>query len=307
MLASVIPIIFIQWNKSECLEDVVWQAKQYNARVIVLSDESNLNCRLNNDIEYYNIADYEESANEFEKIYKHISGVPYAFEIACYKRWFVINEFMEKNKIEIAMHADSDQMIYCDISLEYKKNYKQFDVSTINFGPVYRRREQTCADWRGGNISYWNKKGINCFCQYMSDCYSDPSYIQFYLNDFDPNSCSTWIHDDGPTLPVFALKYKDRLKFGDINIITDEGFFDGHVCLDFDWDGRRLTSQYETTQKNIYHDYIAIIKRIVWIDNKPYCYHKGLSKHIKLKSIHLQGCTKKLSKELKHANPDKAR
>ena len=54
----------------------------------------------------------QDDHNEFQKSYIHTSVNPEPFERFCFARWFYLNHAMEANNSEIAIHLDSDCMIF---------------------------------------------------------------------------------------------------------------------------------------------------------------------------------------------------
>ena len=54
----------------------------------------------------------QDDHNEFQRSYIHTSVNPEPFERFCFSRWFYLNHAMAVNKSEIAIHLDSDCMIF---------------------------------------------------------------------------------------------------------------------------------------------------------------------------------------------------
>src|SRR5271154_5485843 len=77
---DVIPVVIIHKGDSYYLEHALWQAKQYNNRVILIGDETN-NHYQQLGIEHYNMQNYYKGAQYFSTIYEHIHETPYEKQI----------------------------------------------------------------------------------------------------------------------------------------------------------------------------------------------------------------------------------
>ena len=88
---DTVPVVFIHKGNSHYLQHSLWQAKQYNERVILIGDHSNSGY---SGVEHYNMNDYSEEAAYFAKIYKHIGGTSYNYELFCFQRWFILKSFI---------------------------------------------------------------------------------------------------------------------------------------------------------------------------------------------------------------------
>eukprot|EP00276_Gloeochaete_wittrockiana_P008716 CAMPEP_0184652034 /NCGR_PEP_ID=MMETSP0308-20130426/9695_1 /TAXON_ID=38269 /ORGANISM="Gloeochaete witrockiana, Strain SAG 46.84" /LENGTH=359 /DNA_ID=CAMNT_0027086649 /DNA_START=456 /DNA_END=1535 /DNA_ORIENTATION=+ len=101
----------------------LWQASRMNRRVILVGHRS---CRGFCDrygIEFYDANRYFKTATVFDKKYfPRIStnGERWLgrrrFELACFQRWFVLEQFMKREKIGRAFYADADTLIYDDVT-----------------------------------------------------------------------------------------------------------------------------------------------------------------------------------------------
>jgi hypothetical protein len=274
---DTIPVIFIHWGNADFIKHSLWQAKQFNKRVILLADPSTQHYE-NLGIEWHNIDDYSKSSKYFASIYVHISSAPYEFEIKCFQRWFALEEFMRINNIPIAFHAESDVMLYCDISKEYANNFKKHDASLIYEGP-----------YRGGMVSYWNAKGIKSLTDYFINYYNNKNIIEEALKNYKKDDPGTHYQDDSPLMAYFARANKTTIEIGEINKIINSAIFDFTVWAERheEEDG---SSVYFTTKIETNSSFK--IKDIHWINNLPSCYSPTLKKHIRFKSLHFQGSHK---------------
>lgn len=91
-------IIFVHTGNAYYLELALSQAKisNPNADIILLGD------KYNNKYPYINhflISDYFESAKEFSEVFFNYSPNKREYELFCFQRWFVIKDFLIRNKI----------------------------------------------------------------------------------------------------------------------------------------------------------------------------------------------------------------
>lgn len=115
------PVIFIHTGRHRHLEIAIERLRLSNKDVdiILIGDERNKGIA---DVEHHLVSDYFESAEKFEKDnYVHMSKNTYQFELFCYQRWFVLQEFAERNKVDFLWYMDSDFLIYENLD-NYLKN-----------------------------------------------------------------------------------------------------------------------------------------------------------------------------------------
>ena len=79
--------------------------------MIILSNSSNFrNFQKYQNISFYHIKDYSDSANYFANYYKYMlpqsmvigngSDSHYTYELRCIQRWFIIKDFMKYHNLE---------------------------------------------------------------------------------------------------------------------------------------------------------------------------------------------------------------
>ncbi len=110
------PIIFIHTGRQRHLEIAIEHLTRNNkeSELILLGDESNKDIDA---VSHHLVKDYFSSAQEFEDInYIHMSKNTYQFELFCYQRWFVLQEFAEKNNIEYFWYLDSDFLVFDNLT-----------------------------------------------------------------------------------------------------------------------------------------------------------------------------------------------
>jgi len=292
-----IPIIFIHkhnpsYHDYNCLEHSLWQAQQYNRRIILIGDESNKHYP---GVEHYNITDYFKKATHFANIYVHLAGPQKEYELFCFQRWCILKEFTDQHKeIDRFFYGDSDLMIYADLTNEFKV-FNNADICLAGLG------------FYSGHSSYWSKKGIDHFCTFMMQFYENKINIelwkQWFYNGKDKpaiyNVCdmallTEYVRMFGPQeMILFHLSgshIQEERKIADsmdqsvtiapIRIFKDEATFD-HAM------GNGEHNEYLITNNR---------KNISWKDNQPYCFNQKEKKLLRFRTLHFQGDHKPLMK-----------
>ncbi len=268
-----IPVITLHYNNSSYLKDFCWQAKQYNPYIIFIGDDAN---NVYKEVDHFNINNFSIDSKKFESVYTHLCTNHFKYELFCFQRWFVLNEFMNYYNIDTCFHCDTDVMLYCNINMEYQ-NFSQYDLS-IMISPK---------GTASGHISYWTKKCLQSFCDYIMNYYTDKTKLQNLKDIFermqmkklkggicDMTLLTHFLHDQGSIWKSYNL----RNIYGDAQ-------FDHHMQCDEDY--------YEMVQ-----DKSRNIKKITWDqDNFPYCFNKNLGVPIRFKALHFQGGTKDLMEQ----------
>ena len=161
-MAVKIPIILVHTGDSFYLEPALRQARKSNpeSHIYLISDESTNHYDF---IEHVNISDYMASAEQFEKVYVHLSINPYHYELFCLQRWFIILEFVKKNNILHFLCIDSDVMLYCSVDEVFGK-WIDYDMATCQIiGPQY---------------TLFSQDSLKRFCEYIYAHYADKQGLE---------------------------------------------------------------------------------------------------------------------------------
>ena len=158
-----IPVVVISKTINQCpeLELVVNQAKKYNPDVFLLGDDGNRAYCPDN---HKPMSDYYEGVEEFENLYQHLSTNREDIEKFCFSRWFVLRNFLRKGGYKGALYLDNDILLFTDASVEYEK-----------------RKHLYCmlSGKSSGHSSYWSIEGIEAFCEYLMEIYSNKDSYDF--------------------------------------------------------------------------------------------------------------------------------
>lgn len=278
-----IPIVIIHRGNSDYLKHVLWQAKQFNERVILLGDKSNYTLAKSLNVQHYYFSDYSKSANYIGSIYTHLSPISYDFILFALQRWFFLEEFIKANGIPVVFHCDSDVMLYCNITKEYK-NFKENDIVLLNR--------------RAGMTSYWKSRHLTEFCTFLKNFYENKKAMQQLVQRFSPRDPSTWYHEDVPLTKMFVTCYQNKFKIDAIDKIIDNAVFDPSLLTPDQWETGCLSDtgylSYKTKRILLNNKRKIKVKDIRWIKRYPHCYNIKLKKLIRFKSLHFQGPVKEL-------------
>ncbi len=276
---SQVPVIFIHKSPSFYLNDSLWQAKQYNERVILISDVKNGSY---DGIEQYDIADYFKGASYFATIYKHIAENHYAYELFCFQRWFILKEFMQNKGINRCFYCDSDVMLYCNVT-EEEKIFSQCDIVPL-ISPK--------GGYSGG-ISFWRFAGLEHFCLFVNEYYENKKNLEKWIAWF--NSPRRKKGQGLCDMTIFK-EYAKTLEAPmiDIRTMVDNAVFD-HI-INSDEEGAYQMNEIEKGRK---------IKKVEWRGALPYCYNIKEEKWVRFKCFHFQGSyCKNLMHDFRRAKSD---
>jgi len=255
-----LPIVFIHIDDSEYLKYTLAQARLSNPAAVIylIGDLFNDNYDF---VEHHNIKNYSSEAELFSKLYKHHSTNSYDGELFCFRRWFILKEFMKHNNIQQCLYLDSDVLLFADIQQE---DLKYRDCAfTLSFG---------CG--QGFNIIH-NSGILNEFCDFIVKCFISQSFYNGLVEASDRQ-----FHKCLSDMVVF-YEYQKRTKYkiGDISLIIDKTKHDANI---------NLSEGFETE---------GGVKKVIWTDGTPYCREIASDSLIRFNSLHFQGKSKHLIKK----------
>ena len=107
-------------KNQEYIKYCIAQAKKYNEKVVLLGDQYNKAwCD-----EWYNADDFiTEKWERFHKVFENLSTYPDAWAEGIFKRFFLILEYLERNKLENCVIIDSDVLLSNIAKLPQKHRY----------------------------------------------------------------------------------------------------------------------------------------------------------------------------------------
>jgi hypothetical protein len=266
----MIPVIFIHIGYQNYLEYTVKKSLEKN-NVIYISD-TNLPFK-NPNLKFEKIEDFSDGFDEFGKNYVHLNTTPFSYELFCYKRWFVLKNYMLKNNIDVVFYVDSDVLLFTNVTDEWEK-FKNYDFTLLHRSAA--------------TSSFITLRGIKNFCDFLVKSYSDKNSYQFRKMESHfrvRQSCNL----PGGVCDMTALEifhYNDDDgggpgRVGEMMQIISNSTYDHNI----------------NTPDNDY-EYENNIKKIEIIEKKPFVFNKKLNKKIEFKCLHFQGNSKNLIKNI---------
>ncbi len=197
--SEALPIIFVHKGDSFYLKYALESAKKFNpkSRIILLGDNVTIYPGF---VEYYEMNKFDKYSKFLEKNYVHLNTSNPEIEMFCIKRWLVLLDFVEKQKLKKLFTCDSDVLLFQNIT-EDSKNYEKFDFLLAN--------------GNSAGLTFINK--IKVLEQYKNIVFD------FYKNKAKKNNKNIRITDMS-----FWKQLNDSKKFkvGEATKIIDNAFYD---------------------------------------------------------------------------------
>ncbi|MCD6019440.1 MAG: hypothetical protein K0S53_2561 [Bacteroidetes bacterium] len=255
-----IPIIFIHTGDPFYLNFSLNQAHLSNPEnpIFLITDEITDRYDF---VKYIDIHSWKKDANDFKRVYRHMSTNPYEGELFCFQRWFILKQFCVVYSIDRFLYLDSDLMLYCNIN----EVFPHFD--TYQF---------TITNQQGPQCTYFSSvKYLKDFCEFMTRLYTDEKYVgrfekkhQHHLDNNEPGGVCD--------MTVFIEYQNDHPGCAkDLSLIENNCVFD---------DNFNESQGFEMTD---------IGKKIIIKNKMPYGKHISSGKEIQFNDIHFQGPAKK--------------
>lgn len=250
-----IPVIFIHQGDNDYLKYSLRQAKNINDTVILIGDHDNNQYEF---IQHQKISDYSTTAIRFASVYIHRSPNGHDYELFCFQRWFILRDFLKRNKIDKCYYQDSDVMLCCDVTQNHFHSYKL----ALFHGS-------------GHSIFIHDFNKLEEFCSFIENYYKDPSLFN-HLIAYHQEKGYPGISD-----MVLLRIYFEQLGpsiVKDISHITNDSVFDGNI---------NHANGFETVNGR---------KKVYRIGKEYYFKHLDADKFIKINALHMQGDAKQYMK-----------
>lgn len=209
-----VPVIFIHKGDHFYLNYSLNQVKITNPNnpIYLITDT------ITNRYDFVNYADinkYFNGANEFAKVYKHMSTNGFENELFCFQRWYILKEFCKEKNFTDFLYLDSDLLIYCNIDSVFEK-FKDFDFT------VSKKLSPHCCYFPS------NDK-LNKFCDFIPKLYTDSNYTDRFLTKHKyhlDNKLNGGVCD----MTAFNEYQKESfVKAKDLSVIEDNEVFDDNI------------------------------------------------------------------------------
>lgn len=250
-----IPILIVHKGDSFYLEPVLRQIRQFNPanRICLIST---IDTNHYDFVEHYLVDDYMQSAQKFAEKYVHLSINPYDYELFCFQRWYVINDFIKEHGITYFLCLDSDVLMYCDVNKAFSQFLKyDFTICKV-MGPCF---------------TLFNSTSIEVFCNYMSSFYSDKKAFS-RLEEFQKI-----VKDGGVCDMTMFTWYQQDVSDNVLDLIypvNDKSCFDGNISDSMGFEMKNGK------------------KKIYWIENLPFGKLTETGEFFRFNGLHLQGGAK---------------
>lgn len=269
-----VPVIFFHLGNQEYLKSSLCQCKRYNQLVILLGDETNKN--IVEDVQWFNAADFldKDSWISFKKTYCHMSSNSKEFELTCFKRFFVIHQFIRENNIDRFVYLDSDVLCYV--------NYSDIEAFTKYDVGMCVPKEQGEYRWVANcGISLWTADSLKDFLQYCVDTYNKRiGLLKEKYNYHISNGVPGGICD----MTLQYLWYVQDKKFAKLNLVIASEELCGVMDYNVNSESNYLENEYLKNKK-------YGIKAIEYHEGIPFFVKKDGTR-VRAFSIHFLGGAK---------------
>lgn len=262
-----IPVVVISKSFKPCpeLELVVNQAASMGNDVVLLGDEGNQQYAL--DYHLF-MSNHYEGVEEFESLYQHLSTNPENIEMFCFSRWFILRNFLRSLNLPGALYIDNDILLFANANDEFEK-----------------RKHLYCmlSGRTSGHSSYWSLEGIEAFCDYLMEIYSDKTSYDYTR---------------------LASHYRVRQIFGLPGGLCDMTLLESFARYKFPHLVGEGSVVNACPRPDFYYDHVIQqsegfemengVKKFTFTEGVPYAIHAASGYHIPFATVHFQGVHKPL-------------
>lgn len=259
MSGQNIPLIFVHNGNKYYLKPVLEQAYAFNRDVPIylLGDETNDKYKFAN---HYLASDYFGLASQFESVYQHMSVNAYGYELFCFQRWFIVNEFVKQKGIKHFLCLDSDVLLFCNVSKVFSE-YINYDFTIC---------ETHCPCY-----TLFSSETLDKFCTFLMDMYTNSFYLNILKKRYEDilaRNEKSGISD----MTAFRL-YQDHIS-SNVKELTD---IENGECFDGNINDYTGFEKDDDDRKKVY-----------WEESRPYLVQQATDKHVYVKGLHFQGNSK---------------
>lgn len=270
-----VPIVFIHYGKSDQLELAIRQVRHSNPGTPIYLLGDTRNQYISNLVQHFSYETFGGADSELKNVYKHLSSNPPVYEYFCFKRWFLLLEFMNSTHLDWACTMDSDFFLYDDVSLFAASQLK---CKNLEAGFCIPDQQFDQYLWAcSGHISIVSLKFLKLFCRFIVETYTHridllEKKVAFHKTQKLPGGIC-----DMTLLYLYHLEHQDSL----LNLLlpVENKVFDlaiGSTC--------NFVSK-EFKEKHGFKD-------IRFRKNLPYGEADKTNQEIYFRGLHFQGTTK---------------
>lgn len=161
-----IPIIYYHNGNQEYLKASLTQCQKFNHTIYLLGDDTNQN--IVEGIQWFSADEFSNTTRwkHFEASYVAMSPNEYTYELNCFKRFFMIDAFIEHMKIDRFVYLDSDVLCYIDFSSE--PVFYKYDVGMCVPKSQHKYCQLACCA-----VSFWTAESLKDFLDFCIDTYEN--------------------------------------------------------------------------------------------------------------------------------------
>lgn len=162
-------IVFVHTGYSPYLEFTLRQAHAASpeSQIVLLGDAVNDRFSF---VQHVDIRTrpYVEAVQDIRASYVHMSTNREAFELACFERWFVLQQWMEQTGTSDALVFDTDVMLYADEAQVRSRFEDNTDVA-LCLPP-----DPGGFVWAASaHASFWRLETLQAFCAFVLESYTE--------------------------------------------------------------------------------------------------------------------------------------
>lgn len=277
----MIPIIFTHKGNQDYVKVAIKQASQWNERVILLGDTSNMDW----DVEHYQIvAFWDGDAERAADYYVHMCSNPHDFELYNVQEFFILREFMRQRELTKIFACDSDVMIYADLTEEERKFGDYLAIYSIP-------EEQWDYRWSASAHSvYWTFGGLCSFCEFIEKTYTTEAGLAKLREKWQ------WHQDSGTgggicDMTLLYLFYLENAHLiHDICQVRDGVTFDHNIRVGENAEPYEYVMGSEES------------KLVFWVRDRPFG-ERVNGQHVRFATLHFQNGAKPLMESYYRERP----
>jgi hypothetical protein len=165
-MSKPIPIIQFFRGSQPWLALSLKQAERFNQKVVLIGDRSNQTLTAH----HFNYTDYNQEFQSFTEVYEHLSTNSVDFELYCFQRFFVLQQWMLKHHEERVFMVDSDLLLYADLTDRLYRKYLQGYEAALCI-PQLQSQESEYSWTASPHVSFWTHSAIQSFTQSCLETY----------------------------------------------------------------------------------------------------------------------------------------
>lgn len=206
----------------------------------------------------------------FEAAYRHMSTHPHIFELRCFQRFFVMQQFMQDHGLDSFFHVDSDVLLFEDLHGFEAEHLKAKGVPCGLHMPLAQPGFRYSF---GPQTSYWTRGAVDEFCDYLVVSFEN---MLPAMTDKWAWHCQTGAPGGICDMALLHLWARDRSDIANFAAPIGGAVFD----LNINGAENLVKDEYETRFGR---------KHIVFRDGQPWCRNLKTGEWVRFRSLHFQG------------------